>query len=70
MGFFAQFFDWLNTALASYIGTNAARVASAIEPAAVTLAVVYVMVWGWLHLKGAQQMRPTQHWLTQFAVAH
>ena len=25
----------------------------AIEPAAVTLAAIYVMVWGFLHLKGA-----------------
>jgi type IV secretion system protein VirB6 len=52
MGFFATFWTWLNGQLASYIGTNTARVAEALEPAIVTLATVYVMVWGYLHLTG------------------
>ncbi|MDP9894896.1 type IV secretion system protein VirB6 [Variovorax boronicumulans] len=55
MGFFAQFFSWLDGQLAGYIGTHSARVASAIEPAAVTLATIYVMIWGYLSLSGRIQ---------------
>jgi len=52
MGFFATFWTWLNGQLAGYIGNNTARLASVLEPAFVTLATVYVMVWGYLHLVG------------------
>ncbi|HET7757022.1 MAG TPA: hypothetical protein VFK87_07190, partial [Steroidobacteraceae bacterium] len=52
MGFFATFWSWLDAQLASYIGTNTALVARALEPAIVTLGTVYVMVWGYLQLTG------------------
>jgi type IV secretion system protein VirB6 len=52
MGFFATFWAWLNGQLATYIGDNTARLASVLEPAVVTLATVYVMAWGYLHLTG------------------
>lgn len=52
MGFFAEFNAWLNTLLASYIGDNTTRIAGALEPAIVTLGVIYVMVWGYLQLTG------------------
>ena len=52
MGFFQTFWAWLNGQLTSYIGTNTALVAGALEPAIVTLATVYVMVWGYLQLTG------------------
>ena len=52
MGFFATFWAWLNGQLATYIGTNTVLVAQALEPAIVTLATVYVMVWGYLQLMG------------------
>src|ERR1019366_2370634 len=52
MGFFATFWAWLNGQLATYIGDNTARLAAVLEPAVVTLATVYVMVWGYLHLTG------------------
>src|SRR6185437_2576477 len=52
MGFFATFWTWLNAQVATYIGDNTARLAAALEPAAVTLATVYVMAWGYLHLTG------------------
>ena len=55
MGFFEQFFTWLNGQLATYVSANAARVASAIEPAAVTLATIYIMMWGYLSLTGRIQ---------------
>jgi type IV secretion system protein VirB6 len=52
MGFFAEFNTWLNALLAGYIGDNTARIAATLEPAIVTLGVVYVMVWGYLQLTG------------------
>ena len=52
MGFFAEFNAWLNGILSTYIATNTARIATIVEPTVVTLAVLYVMVWGYLHLMG------------------
>lgn len=52
MGFFAEFNTWLNGLLLTYIGTNTARIATLLEPTVVTLAVLYVMIWGYLHLMG------------------
>ena len=52
MGFFAEFNQWLNGILSNYIATNTARIATLLEPTIVTLAVIYVMVWGYLHLMG------------------
>jgi type IV secretion system protein VirB6 len=52
MGFFATFWSWLNGQLAAYIGDNTARLASALEPAVVTVATIYVMAWGYMHLMG------------------
>jgi type IV secretion system protein VirB6 len=52
MGFFATFWSWLNGQLAAYIGDNTSRLAAALEPAVVTLATIYVMAWGYLHLTG------------------
>jgi type IV secretion system protein VirB6 len=55
MGFFATFWSWLNSQLAAYIGNNTARLAAVLEPTIVTLAVLYVMVWGYLQLTGQIQ---------------
>jgi len=55
MGFFGQFNAWLISLLANYIGTNTALIAGALEPVAVTLGVVYVMIWGYLQLTGQVQ---------------
>jgi type IV secretion system protein VirB6 len=52
MGFFATFWSWLNGQLAAYIGDNTSRLAAALEPAVLTLATIYVMAWGYLHLMG------------------
>jgi type IV secretion system protein VirB6 len=52
MGFFATFWSWLNTQTAAYIGDNTARLAAILEPAIVSLATIYVMGWGYLHLVG------------------
>jgi type IV secretion system protein VirB6 len=55
MGFFAEFNAWLNGLLTGYIGDNSARIAGTLEPAIVTLGVLYVMVWGYLQLTGQIQ---------------
>jgi type IV secretion system protein VirB6 len=52
MGFFAEFSTWLDTLLSGYIGSNTARLANILEPAVVTLGVVYLMIWGYLLLAG------------------
>jgi type IV secretion system protein VirB6 len=52
MGFFETFWTWLNIQLKEYIGDNFALVSTAMEPAVVTLATLYVMVWGYLQLTG------------------
>lgn len=49
---FATFWSWLSARLTSYVSVHVAATAAAIEPAAVTAAVIYVMVWGYLHLRG------------------
>jgi type IV secretion system protein VirB6 len=55
MGFFATFWAWLNGQLARYIGDNTAQVAMTLEPAIMTLATLYVMIWGYLQLTGRIQ---------------
>ena len=52
MGFFQTFWTWLNGQLTTYIATTTAKVASVLEPAIVTFATVYVMVWGYLQMTG------------------
>jgi type IV secretion system protein VirB6 len=52
MDFFAEFSGWLNGILATYITDNTQRIAALLEPAVVTLGVLYVMVWGVLQLTG------------------
>lgn len=52
MGFFATFWAWLNGQLATYIGDNTAKLATLLEPAIVTMATLYVIAWGYMHLTG------------------
>jgi type IV secretion system protein VirB6 len=52
MGFFAEFNTWLNGILTNYIATNTTQIASILQPTAVTLGILYVMVWGYMHLMG------------------
>jgi type IV secretion system protein VirB6 len=52
MGFFSDFSTWLDAILVTYIANNTARLAALIEPAVVTLAVFYVVIWGYLQLAG------------------
>ena len=52
MGFFQTFWSWLNGQLTNYIGATTVKVATVLEPAVVTFAAVYVMVWGYLQMTG------------------
>jgi len=52
MGFFAEFNAWLTRILSTYISDNTARMAEVLEPTIVTLAILYVVIWGYLHLVG------------------
>src|SRR5687768_2787843 len=55
MGFFAEMSGWLDELLSTYIFENAGRVAASLEPLVATLAVLYVIVWGYLQLTGKIQ---------------
>jgi type IV secretion system protein VirB6 len=50
--FFQNFWTWLDARLATYVSVHAADLAAALTPVAGTLGVLYVMFWGWLHLRG------------------
>jgi type IV secretion system protein VirB6 len=52
---FAEFWAWLQAQLALYVGTNTTFVARAVEPAAMILASIYVMGWGFMHFNGLIQ---------------
>jgi type IV secretion system protein VirB6 len=52
MGFFVTFSTWLTSQLTEYIGDKMADISRFMEPAVVTLATLYVMVWGYLQLTG------------------
>src|ERR1700738_1551386 len=53
MGVFGEFQAWLNALLANYISTRLATVAATLRPAVITLAAVYVALWGYLQATGA-----------------
>ena len=67
MDFFAEFSGWLNGILATYITDNTQRIATLLEPAIVTVGVLYVMVWGALQLTG-QVEEPLTTGLKRIAV--
>jgi type IV secretion system protein VirB6 len=52
MMLFQTFWTWLTARLTSYISVHVAATAAAIEPVATTVAIIYVMVWGYLQLRG------------------
>src|SRR5712671_2934136 len=49
---FQTFWTWLTARLSAYVSVHLAATAAAVEPAAVTVGVIYVMLWGYLHLRG------------------
>jgi type IV secretion system protein VirB6 len=47
-----SFFTWLTGQVNTFIGAQVGTVSTLIEPAVITLASVYVMMWGYLQLTG------------------
>src|ERR1700744_4970203 len=47
-----SFFTWLTGQVNNFIATQVGTVSTLLEPAVITLAAVYVMMWGYLQLTG------------------
>src|SRR5512134_1738076 len=52
MNLYNELMSFIDSPCNSYIGSNVAALANAIEPAAVGLLGVYVILWGFAHLQG------------------
>jgi type IV secretion system protein VirB6 len=53
MGFFSTFWNLIQRGVLNTVSTITNDIASSLEPAAVTFATIYVMIWGYLHMRGA-----------------
>jgi len=53
MGFFMALYNFIQTSVLGLVSTTTNNIATSIGPAAVTFATIYVMIWGYLHLRGA-----------------
>ena len=52
-----NFFTWLTGQVNNFIATQVGTVSTLLEPAVITLASVYVMMWGYLQLTGKSRSR-------------
>jgi type IV secretion system protein VirB6 len=53
MGFFTTFWTFLQGNVLNTVSVITSNISASLGPAAVTLATIYVMIWGYLHLRGA-----------------
>jgi type IV secretion system protein VirB6 len=53
MGFFTTFWTFLQGNVLNTVSAITNNISASLAPAAVTLATIYVMIWGYLHLRGA-----------------
>ena len=53
MGFFTTFWTFLQGNVQNTVSVITSNISASLGPAAVTLATIYVMIWGYLHLRGA-----------------
>ena len=53
MGFFTTFWTFLQGNVLNTVSAITSNISASLGPAAVTLATIYVMIWGYLHLRGA-----------------
>lgn len=53
MGFFMALYTFIQNSVLSLVSTTTSNIATSISPAVVTFATIYVMIWGYLHLRGA-----------------
>ncbi|MFL6605774.1 MAG: type IV secretion system protein [Steroidobacteraceae bacterium] len=67
MEFFTPFYTWLNGLLARYVQDNFVQIAEALQPAIVTLGILYVLIWGLLQIFGRIE-EPVMEGLKRIAV--
>jgi type IV secretion system protein VirB6 len=67
MEFFTPFYTWLNGLLARYVTDNFVLIANAIQPAVVTLGILYVLIWGLLQIFGRVE-EPVMEGLKRIAI--
>ena len=53
MGFFTTFWTFLQGNVLNMVSAITSNISASLSPVAVTLATIYVMIWGYLHLRGA-----------------
>ena len=53
MGFFTTFWNFLQGNVLNMVSAITSNISASLSPVAVTLATIYVMIWGYLHLRGA-----------------
>jgi type IV secretion system protein VirB6 len=53
MGFFTNFWNFLQGSVLNTVSAITSDISASLEPAVVTFATIYIMVWGYLHLRGA-----------------
>jgi type IV secretion system protein VirB6 len=53
MGFFITLYNFVQTNVLNMVSTATSNLSASIGPAVVTFATLYVMIWGYLHLRGA-----------------
>jgi type IV secretion system protein VirB6 len=53
MGIFANFWNFLQGSVLNTVSAITSNLSASLSPAAITLATIYVMIWGYLHLRGA-----------------
>ena len=65
--FFTEFNTWLTGLLNAYVAQTTRTMATALEPAALTVCTLYVLVWGYLHITGRIQ-EPVLEGLRRIAI--
>jgi type IV secretion system protein VirB6 len=53
MNFFTTFYNFIQASVLNMVSTVTSDISTSIAPAVVTFATIYVMIWGYLHLRGA-----------------
>jgi len=53
MGFFSQFYNFIQNSVLNLVSSITSDISASISPAVVTFATIYVMIWGYLQLRGA-----------------
>ncbi len=53
MGFFTTFWNFLQGNVLNMVSAITSNISASLSPVAVTMATIYVMIWGYLHLRGA-----------------